>query len=161
MKTYSVKQIAEMLETNPETVRRWIRDKKLKATQISRKSGNVVSEDDLKYFLSSTPKYLSKLSTTIGAVSPVVGLGTALAGGTILSGILSILEEKNKLDFQISPEELRMSLQGRVKKLRGMIRQKQILIKQTETEIEEIQRQIEKLTILLDQIGQNQKGKEN
>ncbi|NLC74908.1 MAG: helix-turn-helix domain-containing protein, partial [Clostridiales bacterium] len=24
MKTYSVKQIAEMLNTNPETVRRWI-----------------------------------------------------------------------------------------------------------------------------------------
>ena len=29
MKSYNVKEIAEMLNTNPETVRRWIRDKKL------------------------------------------------------------------------------------------------------------------------------------
>lgn len=27
MKTYTVKEISEMLNTNPETVRRWIRDK--------------------------------------------------------------------------------------------------------------------------------------
>ena len=32
MKTYSVKEIADLLNTNPETVRRWIRDKKLEAT---------------------------------------------------------------------------------------------------------------------------------
>lgn len=37
MKTYSVKEIAEMLNTNPETVRRWIRDKKLDATIESKK----------------------------------------------------------------------------------------------------------------------------
>ena len=37
MKTYSVKEIAEMLNANPETVRRWIRDKKLDATIESKK----------------------------------------------------------------------------------------------------------------------------
>lgn len=37
MKTYSVKEIAEMLNANPETVRRWIRDKKLNATIESKK----------------------------------------------------------------------------------------------------------------------------
>ena len=44
MKTYSVKQIAEMLGTNPETVRRWIRGDKMKAVQVSRKGGNVITE---------------------------------------------------------------------------------------------------------------------
>lgn len=39
MKSYNVKEIAEMLNTNPETVRRWIRDKKLDATIVSKKGG--------------------------------------------------------------------------------------------------------------------------
>ena len=33
MDTYSVKEIADMLNTNPETVRRWIRSGKLEAIQ--------------------------------------------------------------------------------------------------------------------------------
>ena len=51
MKTYSVKQIAKMLNKNPETVRRWIREGKLQAVQVSRKGGNSVSEEALKKFL--------------------------------------------------------------------------------------------------------------
>ena len=35
MDTYSVKEIADMLNTNPETVRRWIRSGKLEAIQES------------------------------------------------------------------------------------------------------------------------------
>lgn len=37
MKTYTVKEISEMLNTNPETVRRWIYNKKLAATIESKK----------------------------------------------------------------------------------------------------------------------------
>ena len=51
MKFFNVKQISDMLETNPETVRRWIRDGKLVAEQSSRKSGTVVSEESLLLFL--------------------------------------------------------------------------------------------------------------
>lgn len=151
MKTYSVKQIAELLETNPETVRRWIRDKKLNAVQVSRKDGNIVSEDDLKRFLSSTPKYFSKLSSTIGVFTPVVGIAPALAGGAILSGILSVIDEKSKLDFRISPEELGRYIQESIQKLQGTVKQKQALIRQTEIEVEDLQRQIEQLTALFNQ----------
>lgn len=35
MDTYSVKEIADMLNTNPETVRRWIRSGNLEAIQES------------------------------------------------------------------------------------------------------------------------------
>ena len=66
MKTYSVKQIAEMLGTNPETVRRWIRDDKLKAIQVSRKDGNIVTEVELGRFINATPKYVSKLTFGTG-----------------------------------------------------------------------------------------------
>lgn len=37
MSEYNVKQISEMLDTNPETVRRWIRSGKLEAEQTSKK----------------------------------------------------------------------------------------------------------------------------
>ena len=55
MKSYNVKEIAEMLNTNPETVRRWIRDKKLDATIVSKKGGHIVYEAALRGFLHSSP----------------------------------------------------------------------------------------------------------
>ena len=57
MDTYSVKEIADMLNTNPETVRRWIRSGKLEAIQESRKGGNVVTKSMLDAFLKASPKY--------------------------------------------------------------------------------------------------------
>ena len=57
MKTYSVKEIAKMLETNPETVRRWIRDGKLRADISSKKEGHVIYESELKEFFKTAPKY--------------------------------------------------------------------------------------------------------
>lgn len=151
METYSVKQIAELLETNPETVRRWIREKKLKAVQVSRKEGNVVSEDDLRRFLSSTPKYFSKLPLVMGVFSPVVGIAPALVSGIMLGNLLVALNEKSKLDLRISPEELRKYILESIQKLRDTVEQKQALIRQTEVEVREIQRQIEQLTSVLDQ----------
>lgn len=60
MKKYTVVQIADMLDTNPETVRRWIRSDKLQAEQASRKQGNVVTEADLVCFLKGAPKYAAR-----------------------------------------------------------------------------------------------------
>ena len=57
MKTYSVKEISEMLNTNPETVRRWIRKGKLDAAIESKKGGHIVYEAALQEFLRSSPKY--------------------------------------------------------------------------------------------------------
>lgn len=57
MKTYSVKDIAELLHVSEETVRRWIRYGELKAEQPSKKQGNIVNECDLFGFVSDKPKY--------------------------------------------------------------------------------------------------------
>jgi len=62
MKLYTVTEVAEMLNVNPETVRRWIRNDGLRATLSSRKEGSRISEDDLQRFLDSSPR-LSKLAT--------------------------------------------------------------------------------------------------
>lgn len=58
---YSVKEIAEMLNVNEETVRRWLRDPNgLSGTKTSRKEGYMVAEIPLKDFLKKKPKYMKK-----------------------------------------------------------------------------------------------------
>ena len=69
MKLYTVKQIAEILNTNPETVRRWIRDGKLSAVQSSRKDGNIISEDAFNKFLAETSKYASIAAVMLSMVA--------------------------------------------------------------------------------------------
>ena len=152
MKTYSVKQIAEMLGTNPETVRRWIRDKKLSAEKMSsRKAGNTVTEADLERFIKATPKYSTKLTVGVGlaTISPVVGIG-ALAGGIVASALHGLREGKNGVDICVRPEDLKSYLRTSIKKLNGIIENKQELIRQTEAEIEEISDQIKLYASLLE-----------
>ena len=151
MKTYSVKQIAEMLGTNPETVRRWIRNNKMKAVQVSRKNGNIVTEAELERFIKATPKYFSKLTSGMGlaVVTPVVGIG-ALAGGIVASALLGYFDEKNSVDVRVRPEDFKDYLQKNIAKLKGTILQKQALIHQTEVEIDEISKQIEQYSYLLE-----------
>lgn len=62
---YSTKQIAKMLNVNEETVRRWIRDGKLKANSKSRKQGNKISIFDLNKFYDQNPKYAKRADIRI------------------------------------------------------------------------------------------------
>lgn len=67
MMTYSVAHVANGLNVNEETVRRWIRSGKLKSTMSSRKVGCVISEQELLEFMEANPKYGRELdiSSTI------------------------------------------------------------------------------------------------
>lgn len=86
MKTFTVKQVAEILKTNEETVRRWIRSGKLGATLNSKKSGHVISADSLNRFLSSTPKYAATVKESF-AVSP---LALSIVMGSVLGGLVAL-----------------------------------------------------------------------
>lgn len=152
MEYYSVKQIAEMLSTNPETVRRWIRKKKLKAEQVSRKDGNVITGEELQRFLNATPKYLPKVAMASSVVSPAVGL-VSLAGTFAVGAMLRHLEEKKGVNITTMAdmaEKLKMCFQDEVSKLQSSLAQKQELIEQTDREIVEIQQKIEEYRYLLE-----------
>lgn len=63
MSVYSVSDTAEMLKVNEETVRRWIRDGKLKANRNLGRNGNIITLSDIIDFVNTPPgTYLNVLS---------------------------------------------------------------------------------------------------
>lgn len=162
MKTYSVKQISKMLSTNQETVRRWIRDGKLKAEQSSKKEGNVVQEKELKRFLTETPKYREKYmisellsgamatgaagiagATLAGASFALPGISTVI--GSTLVGIVDALFE---IGTPHNEPEIRTRVNSEIKNLTERVEQKEMLKKQTEQEIKELNEQIKQLIMV-------------
>ena len=148
MNAYSVKQIAEMLNTNPETVRRWIREKKLTAIQISRKSGNVVTEDDLQRFLKVTPKYASRFAASINLLPAGIGLVALL--GSLGLGAIDYYEGKKDIDYRILPKDIQNYLYDTINKLEEQVAKKNESIQQLQEEVADLQRQIGATRYLLE-----------
>lgn len=151
MKSYSVKQIAEIMGINPETVRRWIRNGKLKAVQASRKGGNVVKEADLERFGKTMPKYFPRISAGKGlaAIAPLAA-SSAIASTILASAFLGYFESRKRTDVRVRLEDFKNYLQSSVANLQGTVLQKQALIQQTEEEIKEISKQIEQYSYFLE-----------
>lgn len=142
MKTYSVKEIADMLNTNPETVRRWIRDKKLEATIESKKGGHIVYESALQTFLKSSPKYASIATTAV--------FSTMMVGGLIAQKVIDVEQLKKA---RISEADIIKFLQAEIEtriasieSKRESIKQLDIQIKTEQIQIEAFQKMIENLT---------------
>ena len=160
MRTYSVKEIAEMLNTNPETVRRWIRSGKLEAIQESRKGGNVVTESMLDSFLKSSPKYAG---AAVGLLATPIGITASTA--TLVSGILAqqLIKSDNIKHAQVEMEEIRKLLVSNISVSEATIKRKKVSIKQLQDEISVEQQHIEearKLIELLDsQLASNESVK--
>ena len=93
MKTYTVKEIAELLGTNPETVRRWIRDGKLQAEANSKKKGEnkVILEGALNAFLKASPKYAATLAAPL-----TLGVGAATLGVLGVNAVLAVRKAKEQ-----------------------------------------------------------------
>ena len=56
METYAVSDVAEMLSVNAETVRRWIRDGKIKAERAVGRGGNTILLQDVIDFANKPPR---------------------------------------------------------------------------------------------------------
>ena len=138
-----------MLNTNPETVRRWIRDGKLKATQNSRKNGNIVSEPMLKAFLKTTPKYAAMASAVF---SPSVGFATLTA--TLIGSLLTqqhIDSEKIK-NAKVSSAEIKRLIEANIFEREKAIERKKETIQQLHNEIDEEQTVIDHARKLVEEI---------
>lgn len=149
MKTYSVKEIAEMLNTNPETVRRWIRDKKLDATIESKKGGHIVCEAALREFLKSSPKYAAVKASVAGAVGAAV-LPTVMVGGLIAQKLIDTEQLKKA---RISNKDVIAFLRGEIQKCTEAIKAKEDTINQFQKQIETDQLQITEFQKLIDSLS--------
>jgi excisionase family DNA binding protein len=151
MDTYSVKEIADMLNTNPETVRRWIRSGKLEANQESRKGGNVVTKSMLDAFLKNSPKYTG---IATGLLSPV-GLTTATAaivGSIIVQQLIKNDEIKNS---HVNTSEIKNLLFANIQTSRKNISRKKKNIKHLQEEILDEQARIDEAEKLIKMLEKN------
>lgn len=148
MKTYSVKEIAEMLNTNPETVRRWIRDKKLDASIESKKGGHIVYEAALQEFLRSSPKYAAIAKTSLAGAAI---LSTVVVGGLVAAQKLIDLDQLKKA--RISTQDIILFLRGEIQKRQDAIKSKEATIHQLQKQIEADQTQISEYQKLIDSLS--------
>lgn len=153
VKTYNVKQIADMLNTQPETVRRWIRSGKLYAEKTSRKEGNVVKESDLNNFLKSSPKYASLAGGFVGAAAVMMPAAAVPVVGGIAAGYLAASKKAKKIgDESFSKEDVTRYLQAEIERRNQSINQKLSVIEQLQREITNDQQQIIECNFVLGQL---------
>ena len=71
MRTYTVNGVAQMLDVDQETVRRWIRRGKLEAEGAGTSQGvpKKVTEDSLRTFASSNKKYSDRIAEALGSAA--------------------------------------------------------------------------------------------
>lgn len=116
-KNFSVRTVAELLQTNQETVRRWIRDGKLQAEISSKKKGYTITAEQLAEFLKSN----SSGSLACMAFSPGSLLSAYYAAAGIAmkatSAVAEIIHKGNKIsgDVKISNESLSGFLEQQIR----------------------------------------------
>ena len=150
MKTYSVKEIAEMLNTNPETVRRWIRDKKLDATIESKKGGHIVYEAALHEFLKSSPKYAAAAKASVAGAIRAAVLPIVMVGGLVAQKLIDAEQLKKA---RISNKDVINFLRGEIQRYTEAIKAKEGTIYQLQKQIEADQSQITEFQKLIDSLS--------
>lgn len=150
--TYNVKQIADMLNTQPETVRRWIRSGKLYAEKASRKDGHVVTESDLNKFLKSSPKYASMAGGLIGVAAALPVAAVPVVGGIAATYLAAAKKAKETGDQSFSKEDVKRYLKEEIERRNQSINQKLATIEQLQREITNDQQQITECNFVLGQL---------
>lgn len=154
MDTYTVKEVAKMMNTSEETVRRWIRSGKLKANMDSRKKGSVITDAMLREFTRNTPKYAVALANPIGGI---VAASTLLLGTFVAKNIEKGEAIKNST---VDSEEIKKILKENLVTVNANIQNKKKAIAQLEQEIVDEETKVKSLEYLLKNI-ENVKGDAN
>lgn len=156
MKGYTVNQVAQILKTNPETVRRWIRNGKLQATQNSKKEGNIISEQALISFLELRPKYAA-IAKNIASALPVIAVSAAPSAvllpvfvGSITATLITSLSLPNSAIKIVTSEYIRNYLKNRIKKLQEEINNKNQRITQLQEEVSKSEQELRGLISVLE-----------
>lgn len=148
MKEYTVKEVAELLDTNEETVRRWIRQDKLNATRQVGRGGNKVSEKDLEEFLKKSVKYSGVVAKTM---IDILGPG-ALAMGGVAMTIPIIAEKLSETDEIQIPKEYATKIKEAIASCEKIINENEAKVVSLKKEINKNKLIIKKYKYLLSKI---------
>lgn len=157
MDTFNVKQIASMFNTQPETVRRWIRSGKLHAEKTSRKEGHVVTEGDLNKFLKKSPKYAGMVGGLVGTAMMMPIVATPVVGDIAATYLATAQNIKKTGNENFSKEDVIRYLQKEIERRNQSINQKLATIEQLQHEITNDQQQITECNFVLDQLENKEK----
>ena len=146
-------RFSELLSVDQETVRRWIRDKKLKADMPSRKEGSQVREDDLYKYLSSTAKYAGK-AALLAAANPALAAISLIGVGAsgVASAVMALYINEKKKNPVLSEENVVAVLEQGIDECQKEITQKLKARSQIDEEIATAQTKLETLQELMRQV---------
>lgn len=152
MKSYSVKEIAELLHTNPETVRRWIRKGKLDATSgSSRKEGSSVSFAALQKFLEDSPKYAAAATASVASPAILASAGALAIIGQVVAAKMA--SENSIENASVDTVQICAYIDQEAQALKKSIARKREAVEQLSQEIERDTQSLEELKKLLNQIN--------
>lgn len=146
MKSYTVKEIAETLKTNPETVRRWIRSGKLSSTMTSTKAGNIVTEDALNKFIKETPKYAAMLAGSV-VTSPVA---LSLVVGGLIGGLVGTVISSDKK--KLGKEDVQKSIERQIADCEKRISDNKRKLEQIKSKIEDDEKSLQQFKYALENL---------
>ena len=147
MKTYNVKQVAKILGASDETVRRWIRDKKLSANCSSNKSGNVISEVSIKNFIRSFPKYSNNYYANIAKFAPA--FSEFMMGGIIAALVYDYCNSRKTKD-KMTCADLKSFLIKEIKRLNKLLDKKKEELLKLQDDIADIEKKINQYEYVLE-----------
>ena len=146
MKNYTVKEVAKTMDTSEETVRRWIRSGKLKASMDSKKEGSVITEAMLKEFVKATPKYAAAMAAPLGGIVA----GSALLLGTIVASSVGKSEAIKR--SEVGATEIEKMLLENMAESKSAIKRKKTAIADLEKEIKAEENKIKSIKYMLNEL---------
>ena len=144
MDFYTVKQVAQLLKTNEETVRRWIRSGKLTASLTSKKGGHVISGEALDVFVKEMPKYAPILAMSLAATSFTM----SAVIGSVIGGLIAVAD----LSKKVTAKDVESFLKKKIAAQQKSLERKEAQLKKLQEEIEQDRKGIAKYQFALENL---------
>lgn len=148
MDSYTVKQVSQLLKTNEETVRRWIRSGKLPATLVSKKGGHTISAESLNYFVKQTPKYAPILAASLTAST----LTMSAVIGSVIGGLLALADSNRN----VSAKDVEAFLKKKIAAQEKSLKKKEAQLQKLQEEIENERQGLAKYQYALENLDLNE-----
>lgn len=160
---FTVKETAELLQVHEETVRKWIRDKKIEAEQGSGRQGSKISSEALKKYLSENRGLINTtvatalgigsagVASAVGSLAAIPIIGSATVPVTAILSWRSILKNKNndRVKMKIELLEKEEELNAYINQLKNDIATRKQELEIRMNELERVEKDLTRLTEVL------------